>query len=87
MTAINTASGFSIRFASGRTHYVHTAGVEGYSEALELARSEGATITEHSGDLSDAGDRTLCWASEDDAHNDDGRRSLCVIVGAYEVTR
>lgn len=87
MTAIDTASGFSIRFANGRTLYVHTAGAEGYSEALELARSEGATITEHSGDLSDGGDRTLCWASDDDAHNDDGRRSLCAITGAYEVAR
>lgn len=86
MTAIDTASGFSIRLGNGRALYVHTAGVEGYDEALSLARSEGATVTEHSGDLSDGGDRTLCWASEDEASNDDGRRALCAIVGSYEVT-
>ena len=36
----------------------------------------GAEVIGHGGDLSDGGDRTLFWASEADAEDDDGARAL-----------
>jgi hypothetical protein len=34
----------------------------------------------HDGDLSDGGERTLCWADEEASVGDDGARSICAIV-------
>lgn len=78
-TAISTAAGFAVEFAGGRRLYVCTPGAEGYDEAVALARSEGAVEVGHDGDLERGGDRTLCWASEADARDDDGARALCKI--------
>ena len=78
MTAsrISTASEFVVTFASGGRSV--RAGT--YSEALDIARRAGATEIGHDGDLMGGGDRTLCWASEVDATDDDGARSLCSIT-------
>lgn len=84
-TAVNTAAGFAVEFSNGRKLCVHTPGVEGYDEAVALARSEGAVEVGHDGDLERGGDRTLCWASEADARDDDGARALCKIIGNYDV--
>lgn len=80
---IKTATGYALHFSDGRVLYVSTGGAEGYAQALALAREEGAEITDHSGDLTDSGDRTLCWATKTDAENDDGRRALCAVRGSY----
>ena len=77
--------GFAVEFSNGRRLYVHTPGVEGYDEAVALAKSEGAVEVGHDGDLTSGGDRTLCWASEEDAHDHDGARALCSIIGNYDV--
>lgn len=34
----------------------------------------------HDGDLSEGGDRTLCWASEAESMNDDGQNAVAEIV-------
>jgi hypothetical protein len=34
----------------------------------------------HDGDLGDGGDRTLCWADEADAANDDGAKAIASIT-------
>ncbi len=41
-----------------------------YGDAVEIG---------HSGDIADGGKRTMCWASAEDAENDDGRRACCEI--------
>lgn len=83
-TKLKTAAGYTVT-AGGRTLYVSTGGVEGYDEAVELARSEGAREIGHDGDLTSGGDRTLCWASEEDARDDDGRRAVCSIRATYSL--
>jgi hypothetical protein len=53
---------------------------ESYEEAKALVRAEypEAEIG-HDGDLEGFGDRTLCWASEEDSTDDDGARAVCSI--------
>lgn len=60
--------------AHGRTEY------DSHEEAVEAAREAGATEIGHDGDLTDGGDRTLVWASEQDADNDDGQHAMGEIV-------
>lgn len=43
-----------------------------------LARFPDAVVG-HDGDLSEGGDRTLCWSDEADAQNDDGQRTCAAI--------
>lgn len=52
-----------------------------YKQAKAAVRAEfGAdTVIGHDGDLDNFGDRTLFWASEEDADNDDGARALGTI--------
>ncbi len=33
----------------------------------------------HDGDIDGGGNRTLCWASEDESVNDDGAKAVCSI--------
>jgi hypothetical protein len=33
----------------------------------------------HDGDISEGGDRTLCWATEDASIDDDGKNAICSI--------
>jgi predicted NUDIX family NTP pyrophosphohydrolase len=49
-----------------------------YEEAQAAVRAEfGDDVAiGHDGDLDGFGDRTLFWASEEDAENDDGARAL-----------
>jgi hypothetical protein len=39
-----------------------------------------SAVIGHDGDLSDGGDRTLCWANADDAANDDGGNAVASII-------
>jgi hypothetical protein len=60
----------------------HTeAGCETYEDAVETVRTRlPAAVIGHSGDIPDGGHRTLFWASEQDAANDDGARAAGSIV-------
>lgn len=55
-----------------------------YQDALQYARDLTSQDIEigHDGDLSEGGDKTLFWASEEDAENDDGARALGSIRSA-----
>lgn len=46
--------------------------------AAVAARFPDAEIG-HDGDLSDGGDRTLCWADEEASIDDDGQTAIAVI--------
>lgn len=52
-----------------------------YADALQLVRQHlpGCELG-HAGDITDGGDRTLVWASEQDAEGDDGSQAVAVIV-------
>ena len=53
---------------------------ETYDEAIDLLRAEWPDMEYgHDGDLSDGGDRTLVWACEEDAENDDGGNAVASI--------
>ena len=39
-----------------------------------------SAVIGHDGDLSDGGDRTLCWANETDAAKDDGGNAIASII-------
>ena len=68
---------YAINYSNGR--------VDGGYETYEAAVAAFAIEHEeceigHDGDLSDGGDRTLCWASAEDAADDDGARAVASIV-------
>lgn len=67
---------YRIRLATGTTMTRST-----YDDALRavVALYAGA-VTTHPGDLLDGGDRTLCWASEEDAVDDPGTLSIARIT-------
>jgi len=63
-------------------HGVTESRVETYEEALERVRSVYGEDCEigHDGDISEGGERTLCWVNEATAEGDDGSRACCQIV-------
>lgn len=67
---------YKIDWADGRT----TTGYESYTAAQD-AVFELYDLAEigHSGDLSDGGDRTLCWPNEASSVDGDGQRAVCSI--------
>jgi hypothetical protein len=67
---------YTIEFANGET----TESYDEYDAAVAAveARYPDAEIG-HDGDLSEGGDRTLCWRTEADSVDDDGKRSVCAI--------
>jgi len=71
---------YEIRWAWGRVENFPT---WDEVEARVLDEFPEAAIG-HPGDLSDFGDRTLCWRTEEEALNDPGARAVCVI---HEVKR
>jgi hypothetical protein len=79
MTTKNQTTTYSVRYGNGRT----VTGIATYGEALaEVESSYPDMSAGHDGDLTSGGDRTLCWASEEDGVDDDGARAVASI---YEV--
>lgn len=78
-TQISTASDFVIIISSNGVRTI----VATYPEALEHVAALGGVAVGHSGDLEDGGDRTLIWASEADAENDDGAKAIATIRARY----
>lgn len=74
------ANNYTVKWSNGAERRYETyeaaksAVVESYPEA-EIG---------HAGDISEGGDRTLCWASGADSVNDDGKNAVCEIVGDRE---
>lgn len=68
---------YRVRYSNGR----EVRGIESYDAAQAEVRSNypDAAIG-HDGDLSErSGERTLCWASEEESVNDDGARAVASI--------
>ena len=67
-----------ISYTDGRT-----ADYDSYDDAVAAieAAYPDAEIG-HDGDLTDGGDRTLCWACESDSQNDDGAKAVASIRSA-----
>lgn len=65
----------TISYTDGRT-----ADYDSYDAAVASIAAEyaGAEIG-HSGDMTDGGDRTLCWADEASSVNDDGANAIASI--------
>jgi hypothetical protein len=69
-------AGYMVRYSNGRM----VTGLESYAQAIaEVTSTYESAAIGHDGDLTGGGDRTLCWASEDDAENDDGARAVASI--------
>lgn len=45
-----------------------------------IRRTWPDAVIGHDGDLSDGGDRTLCWRDDDEAVNDDGANAIACII-------
>jgi hypothetical protein len=71
---------YKINWAHGQAEYHDT--YEGAIAAVESVLS-GAVIG-HDGDISEGCERTLFWASEDDATNDAGVRAKGSIVALHD---
>lgn len=67
---------YTVEYSNGRK----VAHIETYEEAIAEVKSRypDAAIG-HDGDLTSGGDRTLCWASEEDSIDDDGARAAAEI--------
>ena len=56
---------------------------EGAIEVVTTVYGSDAAIG-HDGDISEGGERTLCWRSEEEAENDDGSRACAVITQKHD---
>lgn len=68
---------YTISFSNGATNETF----DSYEDAIDRVDAlypDG--VIGHDGDLKSLGDRTLCWATVDDAIDDDGARAACSIV-------
>lgn len=69
---------YAINYTDGRTTECDT-----LAEAIATLEAEYPDLEYgHAGDLSEGGERTLCWACEDDAQNDDGAHAVAAIYRA-----
>lgn len=67
---------YRISYADGRTPVT---GITTHDNAIATIRAEYPdAVCDHDGDLTDGGDRTLCWADEPPV-NDDGRHAIASI--------
>lgn len=63
------------------SHGVTESGIETYEEAVSRVREVYGAECQigHSGDISDGGRKTLCWADEAASNNDDGSHACAAI--------
>ena len=67
---------YEINYSNGTSTLANT-----YKTAIAAIRADyPSAVIGHDGDLSDGGDRTLCWADADDADNDDGANAVATIL-------
>jgi len=69
---------YRIEYSDGRTVECET-----YEEAVEILDAE-CEVVGHDGDLTEHGDRTLAWLTEEDSDNDAGANAYAEIVEAME---
>lgn len=54
---------------------------DSYIEATQMiAEHLGSCVVGYPGDITDGGDRTLVWLTEEDAEGDDGQHAIAQIV-------
>lgn len=72
---------FKIKHSHGQTE----AGIDTYDDAISRVRAVYGDDVEigHSGDISDLGERTLCWQSDVPEANRDGSRACCSIIKVH----
>lgn len=76
----------STTYAMKHSHGQTETGFTSYEAACDAVRSVYADAEiGHDGDIAEVGERTLCWRSEEDATDDDGRLACCSIVARHEV--
>ncbi len=77
------ADTFSLKHLYDRAGRTETFG--SYKAAVEAARQiwKHAEIG-HTGDISDGGERTLVWASKEDAESEDGSRAVAAIKRLHD---
>ena len=68
--------GFTVKFTSGMVETFETSD----AAKASVRRLYPEAKIGHDGDLTEWGDRTLCWKTETDSVNDDGRKSVAVIT-------
>ena len=68
---------YEIRYSNGQPS-VSTAT---YDDAIDVIIEEFGddSVWSHDGDLSEGGDRTMCWESEEDSENDGGENAVASI--------
>jgi hypothetical protein len=73
----NMTATYIVKYTDGSPHTEH----DTYEEAVLAVEAEypDAEIG-HDGDLSEGGDRTLCWPDEESSIDDDGARACAVII-------
>ena len=66
---------FTINYSHGRKAEYHT-----FGRCIEVLTEEYPELEYgHAGDLSEDGERTLCWECEADSVNDDGANAIASI--------
>lgn len=68
---------YELQDDQGNTISVHNDYDSAYAAAVEYAEDDG--VVGHAGDLSEGGDRTLVWMSEEQAENDAGANAVASI--------
>lgn len=78
MTRMETNIAYVLRLHCGATFLL---AANNYADAVaEVALTLDGCVIGHPGDLSDGGDRTLVWDSEDDAAGDDGAHAIGALL-------
>lgn len=72
---------YAIKHSHGQTEI----GFATYAEAIvAVGLVYPEVVIGHDGDISQGGERTLCWVSQEIAEDDDGSRACCVIQTRHE---
>lgn len=77
------ATTYRIHHSHGLTEGAH----ESYDEACDAVRAVYGEDCEigHDGDISEGGERTLCWRDEESSRDDDGLRACCSIRASHDL--
>ncbi len=71
---------YLLTYADGTTGRREAESYEDLIDSLLDQPSWEGCVVGHAGDLGEGGDRTLVWASADDAQDDPGAKAFCVIT-------
>lgn len=85
MDNTNNATETATRYRVIHAHGTTEPRVDTYEEAVASVRATyGADCAiGHAGDIADSGERTLVWADDESAENDDGSRAVAEIRASH----